>query len=60
MGFLFYLLGLHAYYEAILYLVIHAFIKIFLFITIGAIILYCGNCQDMRWMGGLLNYIPLL
>lgn len=60
MGFLFCLLGMHAYYEALLYLIVHAFIKIFLFLVVGAVMLYCGGCQDARWMGGLLNYVPLL
>lgn len=58
MGFIYCLLGLGALREAFLYLFIHAFIKIFLFLVIGAIIFHCGGCQDIRWMGGLLVYIP--
>jgi NADH:ubiquinone oxidoreductase subunit 5 (subunit L)/multisubunit Na+/H+ antiporter MnhA subunit len=58
MGFIYCLLGLGALREAYLYLFIHAFIKIFLFLVIGAIIFHCGGCQDVRWMGGLLSYIP--
>ena len=60
MGFLYCLLGLGAYYEMLLYLIIHAFVKIYLFLVGGAIILYCGGCQDIRWMGGLLCYAPWL
>jgi len=60
MGFIYCLLGLGALYEAVLYLVIHAFIKIFLFLVIGVIMLYCRGCQDVRWMGGLLTFTPVL
>ncbi len=60
MGFLYCLLGLSAYNVMLNYLIIHAFIKIFLFLTVGAIMLHCGGCQDIRWMGGLLHYIPNL
>jgi NADH:ubiquinone oxidoreductase subunit 5 (subunit L)/multisubunit Na+/H+ antiporter MnhA subunit len=48
MGFLYMLIGLGAYYEMLLYLVIHAFIKIFLFLVIGAIMFHCGGSQDAR------------
>jgi NADH:ubiquinone oxidoreductase subunit 5 (subunit L)/multisubunit Na+/H+ antiporter MnhA subunit len=48
MGFLYYLLGLHAHYEALSYLFIHALTKIFLFLTVGALMLYSGGCQDAR------------
>ena len=60
MGFMYCLLGLHAYEPALLYLVIHAFIKIFFFLTVGAIMLSCNGCQDIRWMGGLVHYNPVL
>jgi NADH:ubiquinone oxidoreductase subunit 5 (subunit L)/multisubunit Na+/H+ antiporter MnhA subunit len=60
MGFLYCLLGLHAYNTMLNYLVIHAFIKIFFFLVVGAIMLHCNGCQDIRWMGGLLHYIPSL
>lgn len=48
MGFMYCLLGLGAYQEMMLYLIIHAFIKIFLFLVVGAIIFHCGGCQDIR------------
>lgn len=58
MGFLYYLLGLNALNEMLIYLIVHAYIKIFLFLIIGAIILHCNGCQDTRWMGGLFYYTP--
>lgn len=48
MGFLYYLLGLRACREALAYLFIHALTKIFLFLIVGAVMLYCGGCQDAR------------
>ena len=60
MGFLYCLLGLHAYGPLLNYLVIHAYIKIFFFLVMGAIMMHCNGCQDVRWMGGLLHYIPSL
>jgi NADH:ubiquinone oxidoreductase subunit 5 (subunit L)/multisubunit Na+/H+ antiporter MnhA subunit len=41
-------------------MILHAYIKIFMFLVIGGIILHCNGCQDIRWMGGLLPYIPVL
>jgi len=58
MGYLFVLFSLNAYYEAIFFMAAHAFVKIFMFLTVGSIIMYCNGCQDIRWMGGLLLYIP--
>jgi NADH-quinone oxidoreductase subunit L len=60
MGFIYMLLGLESLYSAFLYLVVHAFIKIYLFLVVGAIIFYCNGCQDIRWMGGLYKFIPVL
>lgn len=60
MGFLYCLLGLQAHTVMLNYLIIHAFIKIFLFLVVGAIMLHCSGCQDIRWMGGLLHYVPHL
>jgi NADH:ubiquinone oxidoreductase subunit 5 (subunit L)/multisubunit Na+/H+ antiporter MnhA subunit len=31
-----------------------------MFLLMGGIILHCNGCQDIRWMGGLLVYIPTL
>lgn len=56
MGFMYMLLGVGALQEMLLYLVIHALIKIFLFLVVGSIMAYCNHMQDVRWMGGLLQY----
>jgi NADH:ubiquinone oxidoreductase subunit 5 (subunit L)/multisubunit Na+/H+ antiporter MnhA subunit len=60
MGYMFILLALGAYREVILIMVLHAYIKIFLFLVVGGIMLHCNGCQDLRWMGGLHLYIPTL
>lgn len=60
MGYMFVLCALGAYYEMLIVIIIHAYIKIFLFLVIGGIILHCNGCQDVRWMGGLYFYIPVL
>lgn len=57
MGLIYMLLGLGAMYEVMLYLVIHAIVKIFLFLVVGLIMVYCNNMQDVRWMGGLAPYL---
>ena len=48
MGLIYSLLGLNAVLESLFYLIIHAFIKIFLFLIAGIIIFYCLGCQDIR------------
>jgi len=58
MGFIYCLLGMNAITEGLLYLIIHAFTKIFLFLVVGLIMFYCLGCQDIRWSGGLLMVIP--
>ena len=58
MGYMFIVLGLNGLYEFVIILVFHAYLKIFLFLVIGAIIMYCDGCQDIRHMGGLFIYIP--
>lgn len=60
MGYMFLLFSIGAYYETILVMILHAYIKIFMFLVVGGIILHCNGCQDVRWMGGLLLYIPSL
>ena len=60
MGYMFTLCALGAYYEMLIVVIIHAYIKIFLFLVMGGIILHCNGCQDIRWMGGLFLYIPVL
>ena len=57
MGFLYMLLGLGAIHEMILYLVLHALIKIFLFLIIGLVMVYCNGVQDIRWIGEIFEYM---
>ena len=60
MGYIFLLFSIGAYYEMVLVLIIHAFIKIYMFLIIGGIIYHCNGLQDIRWMGGILIYNPFL
>lgn len=60
MGYMFTLCSVGAYYETTVLMVLHAYIKIFMFLVVGAIMLHCNGCQDIRWMGGLLLYTPVL
>lgn len=57
MGFLYMLLGFGALSEVVVYLVSHAFIKIFLFLVVGLIMTHCNGMQDLRWMGGMFQYM---
>nr|YP_010029663.1 NADH dehydrogenase subunit 5 [Pimelocerus perforatus]QOU11169.1 NADH dehydrogenase subunit 5 [Pimelocerus perforatus] len=41
------------------HLLIHAFFKALLFMCAGAIIHNLGNCQDIRYMGGVIYFMPL-
>ena len=58
MGYLFTLCAVGSYDAVIFVMVVHAYIKIFLFLVVGGIILHCNGTQDIRWMGGLLLYTP--
>nr|YP_009590298.1 NADH dehydrogenase subunit 5 [Alcidodes juglans]QBM10385.1 NADH dehydrogenase subunit 5 [Alcidodes juglans] len=44
---------------AFFHLLIHALFKALLFMCAGAIIHNMGNCQDIRYMGGLVHFMPL-
>jgi NADH:ubiquinone oxidoreductase subunit 5 (subunit L)/multisubunit Na+/H+ antiporter MnhA subunit len=48
MGYMFLLFSLGAYYELIIVIILHAYIKIFMFLLMGGIILHCNGCQDIR------------
>lgn len=60
MGYIFVLFSLNLYYETILTIVLHAFIKIYMFLVIGGLIFFANGVQDIRWMGGLMVYSPFL
>nr|APX40402.1 NADH dehydrogenase subunit 5 [Batophila aerata] len=44
---------------AFFHLLIHALFKALLFMCAGNMIHLMGNCQDIRYMGGLVNHLPL-
>ena len=44
---------------AFFHLLVHALFKALLFICAGAIIHNLGNCQDIRYIGGIVNFIPI-
>jgi NADH:ubiquinone oxidoreductase subunit 5 (subunit L)/multisubunit Na+/H+ antiporter MnhA subunit len=48
MGYMFLLFSLGSYRETILIMIFHAYIKIFLFIIVGSIMLHCNGLQDIR------------
>nr|AND96662.1 NADH deshydrogenase subunit 5 [Eurysternus hamaticollis] len=44
---------------AFFHLLTHALFKALLFMCAGCMIHNLGNCQDIRFMGGLINFMPL-
>ena len=60
MGYIYILFSVGAIFEVVLIILLHAFIKIFMFLVIGGIIYQNNGSQDIRWMGGLLLYSPFL
>jgi len=60
LGYMFFVCGLSGYQYAMFHLFNHAFFKALLFLSAGAIIHFLGDEQDMRRMGGLVNFSPLL
>lgn len=60
MGYIFVLFSLNLYYETVITIILHAFIKIFMFLVIGNIIFCSNGNQDIRWIGNFLNYNPFL
>jgi NADH-quinone oxidoreductase subunit L len=59
LGYMFLALGVGAYWVAIFHLFTHAFFKALLFLCSGSVIHAMGGEQDMRYMGGLKNKIPI-
>jgi len=59
LGYMFLALGVGAYWVAIFHLFTHAFFKALLFLGSGSVIHAMSGEQDMRYMGGLKNKIPV-
>jgi len=58
MGYLFMTVGLSQYNVALFHLVNHAFFKALLFLAAGAVIHGMADQQDLRRLGGLVNFLP--
>nr|ALO77691.1 NADH deshydrogenase subunit 5 [Urodontus glabratus] len=59
LGLMMSILSLGSYDLAFLHLLVHALFKALLFLCAGMIIHNFGNCQDIRFMGGMMNQMPL-
>ena len=58
LGYMFLCCGLSFYNVALFHLFNHAFFKALLFLSAGAIIHALNDEQDIRRMGGLVNFLP--
>nr|QIV24764.1 NADH dehydrogenase subunit 5 [Pseudoplites inexpectatus] len=59
LGLMMSILALGDYYLAFFHLLTHALFKALLFMCAGNIIHNLSNCQDIRYMGGLVKHLPL-
>nr|YP_009564674.1 NADH dehydrogenase subunit 5 [Chaetocnema pelagica]QAY82061.1 NADH dehydrogenase subunit 5 [Chaetocnema pelagica] len=59
LGLMMSILALGSYKLAFFHLLIHALFKALLFMCAGNIIHSLNNCQDIRYMGGLIKQMPL-
>jgi len=59
LGLIIRILGVGEYKLALFHLLTHALFKALLFICAGCIIHNLINCQDIRYIGGLVNLIPI-
>nr|AKR06304.1 NADH dehydrogenase subunit 5 [Tenebrio molitor] len=59
LGLMMSILALGSYELAFFHLLTHALFKALLFMCSGNIIHNVGNCQDIRFMGSLVNFMPL-
>nr|QWB85903.1 NADH dehydrogenase subunit 5 [Aegosoma pallidum] len=59
LGLMMSILALGSYKLAFFHLLTHALFKALLFMCAGNVIHSMGNCQDIRFMGGLINHMPL-
>jgi len=58
LGYMFFSCGCSQYNIALFHLFNHAFFKALLFLGAGSIIHACLNEQDIRYYGGLVNFLP--
>ena len=58
MGYLFMAVGLSQYNVALFHLVNHAFFKALLFLAAGGVLHSMQDQQDLRKLGGLINFLP--
>nr|ALO76344.1 NADH deshydrogenase subunit 5 [Bolboceratex sp. BOL01] len=59
LGLMMSILAFGDYKLAFFHLLTHALFKALLFMCAGCMIHNLGNCQDIRFMGGLINHMPL-
>nr|ARH53994.1 NADH dehydrogenase subunit 5 [Phyllobrotica quadrimaculata] len=59
LGLMMSILAMGEYKLAFFHLLIHALFKALLFMCAGSIIHNLNNCQDIRFMGGLVSQLPL-
>nr|YP_009742835.1 NADH dehydrogenase subunit 5 [Cryptalaus yamato]QID91199.1 NADH dehydrogenase subunit 5 [Cryptalaus yamato] len=59
LGLMMSILALGDYFLAFFHLLTHALFKALLFMCAGCMIHNLGNFQDIRFMGGLINHMPL-
>nr|YP_010954869.1 NADH dehydrogenase subunit 5 [Serrognathus castanicolor]WMW30254.1 NADH dehydrogenase subunit 5 [Serrognathus castanicolor] len=59
LGLMMSILAMGGYILAFYHLLTHALFKALLFMCAGAMIHGLGNCQDIRFMGGLVKLMPL-
>jgi NADH dehydrogenase subunit L (EC 1.6.5.3) len=60
LGLIIRILALGSYELAFFHLLTHALFKALLFICAGSIIHSINNCQDIRYIGNLINQMPLV
>nr|QIV24556.1 NADH dehydrogenase subunit 5 [Utra nitida] len=59
LGLMLSILSLGDFYLAFFHLLTHALFKALLFMCAGNIIHNLGDCQDIRYMGGLVKHLPV-
>ena len=59
LGYMFVAVGVGAYWVGVFHLMTHAFFKALLFLGAGSVIHAMSGEQDMRYMGGLKDKIPV-